>query len=175
MSVLAPEDHSSLQWAWIVSTLQSEMTAGKRIASIKAVEPSLSLWTDFAPAVGVQLMDMREEGYSTSQHKLWSDFIIQVSAQSTKETALANGYSIPNLSDAMLQLKALISDGTGNGVCSILRDPANRTLGGYAAQSTIKGIHYQPEIQMGATAGDEPVIWAHAFIDFTALQFVAIQ
>ena len=175
MAILNPEQASSAQWDFLVSNFKTEQANGKRLTLVKAVSESLSLWTEFIPAVGVQLMDAREEFHATGKHKLYCDFVIQCSTQSTAASASANGFAIPCLDDAMKQLRTIVSDGAGNGICSILRDPANRTLGGSAGTSQIKGIHFQPEIKPGANVNtDDPEIWAHCFVDFTTLQFVTI-
>lgn len=174
MAILNPEQTSSALWDYLVTTFKSEMTTG-RLPTVKAVQESLSLWTEFVPAVGVQLMDVRESDYATGTHLIYCDFVIQISSQSTAVSAAANGYQVPNLDDAMKQTRLILSDGAGNGVASILRDPKNRTLGGAAANSQIKGMHFQPEIKPGANpATDDPEIWAHCFVDFTTVAPVAI-
>jgi len=175
MAVLQPEDLTAQQWTWLVTTLRSEMATG-RITACKDVRESLSLWTEYVPAIGVQLMDVKEDQNSTARHIVLATFAIQVSTQSTQATATANGYEIANLDDAMGQLRALVSDGAGNGVAPILRDPSYRSLGGNAATSRITGIHFQPDVRPGADpATNDPEIWAHAFIDFVTTSPVAIN
>ncbi len=175
MAILNPEQTSSAQWDFLVSTFTAEMAAGKRLSLVKDVRASLSLWSEFVPVVGVQLMDTREDVNATGSHLLYCDFVIQIATQSTQASATAAGYAIPNLDDAMKQARAILADGAGNGVASILRDPANRTLGGSASNSQIKAMHFQPDIRPGANANsNDPEIWTYCFIDFTTLQKIAI-
>lgn len=175
MAILNPEQTSKAQWSWLVSTFRAEMASGKRLTLVNDVRRSLSLWTEYAPVVGVQLMDAIETQRSTKAHILTCKFVIQISAQSTAATASANGYSIPNLDDAMAQVDTILSDGAGNGVASILRDPANRTLGGNAGNSRIIGPHYQADVQPGSDLNSNPEIWAHVFVDFETIQQVSIN
>lgn len=172
---LSPQDQAKQQWDYLVTTLTAEMQPSKRIPTCKDVRHTLSLWTEFVPAIGVQLMDVLEQQHSTQRHIMQCNFVVQVSCQSTPTSATAAGYAKPNLDDAMAQLQALVSDGSGNGVCAILRDPANRTLGGNAGFSRITAVHYQPDVQPGSDINNEPEIWAHAFIDFQTVSQVAIN
>ena len=89
MAILNPEQASSAQWDFLVSNFKTEQANGKRLTLVKAVSESLSLWTEFIPAVGVQLMDAREEFHATGKHKLYCDFVIQCSTQSTAASASA--------------------------------------------------------------------------------------
>lgn len=175
MAVLDPEQLSNAQWDYLVSTFTAEMAVGKRLTAVKDVRTSLSLWTEYIPAVGVALTDSAEAQRDSKQHLLTCTFTIVAGAQSTVATAAANGYSIPNMDDAVKQVRAIVADGAGNGICSILRDPNNRTLGGNAGFSRIGRTQYQQVINPGANvATDDPEIWCYAFIELITQQFVAI-
>lgn len=174
---LSPADLSRAQWDYLVSALNSETQSPGRLQGITYVGKSYQLWTQDPPALGVQFKKFTEEPYATSRHLVKTYFDIILAVKSTDATASVRfGANTPaNLDDAMEILQPYVSDGSGNGLSPVLRDPQYRTLGTTngqpnAARSQILDITYEWEIG----PGEAPEIWAYALITFMAEQYVAI-
>lgn len=172
-TLLTPEDCSAQQWATLVSILRSEMPSPGRLQSLKDVRQSAQLWTAQVPAVGVQLLKTPCTVYGQGRLKMVSHFLIITATVSRQQVDGSN--VIPaNLDDAMAQLQALLSDGAGNGISAVLRDPANFLLGGYAYETMLGGTEFFYDVEPSPTP-DLAQIWAYGHTAYTATQLVATR
>ena len=170
MPNLDPADLSKAQWDYLVTLLNNEKAT--RLSGIQYIGKAYQLWSEVVPSIGVQLKKFTENEYATTRHKVVTTFDIILAVKSTDASAVERfGANTPaNLEDAMAILQPYVSDGSGNGLSPVLRDPQYRTLNGNAVRSQISDISYEWEIG----PGEAPQIWAYALVTFMAEQIVAI-
>jgi hypothetical protein len=156
MAELFPEDLAAQQWANLTALLRTD----PRVSAIKDVRQAEELWTEKGtPAAGVQLDDITYSPYSSTRKWMVCSFRILVACESI-ETTVGSNVVPPNLDDAMKQLQAIISDGVGNGISAVLRDPVNQRLSQTCNHMSLKSVKYVPSIEMG-----EPIrVWAYAYV-----------
>ena len=161
------------QWDALLAAFSSEAVVGKRLDGISYVGRTFDLWTEKAPAIGVQLMSASVGPSASMQRELTTVYAVVVGCQSTDATASANmGANTPaNIEDAMNQVQSFVADGAGNGIIPILCDAANFTLGGYAYEILSGNVKYDWQVM----PGEEAQIWAYAVIMVTAKQKTWIQ
>lgn len=164
MPVLTPADTALAQWTFLHDAILSEQQSG-RLTGLADVRKSLDFWTKLTPVAGVQITDWVTKDYASQRRQLFIDFTIRVAVHS-----VAVGTTPANGDDALAKLWALISDGTGNGFSEVLRDPANRHLGGNADEFNLIRITPQVLVDDGET-GD---VWAEAYITCRSSKVLAI-
>lgn len=179
----SPADTTKAQWDALKAVLVAESQAGGRLtncswtdalgnaqtSSIVDVRRNIvHFFTDMLDPdaydlrtrgiAGVQLLEWGPAEYASTRYKLVTTYQITVGARSVTHT-FGGSDLVANGDDALAQAWSFISDGNGNGISSILRDRANRTLNGSAEILYLgKGT---PRLEVGD--GDTPQIWA--FID----------
>lgn len=158
------------QWTQLVSIMTADMGTGKRLPTVLDVRKSAHLWTGLVPSVGVQLLKVTEDTYTTHTHMARCNFQIVAATQSV-QTVNGSQRTPANLDDAMNQLQAIIDDGAGNGICAILRDKANTTLAGNAIIITIQSVDYSWSVQ----PGDQAEVMAYAIVTLETKQSVTIH
>lgn len=166
---LLPQDLAAQQWSQLITIIQNEMQVGGRLATLQDLRKGWQLWTGKIPAMGVQLTKIREEPAVSRKHLVTTTFQIIVAANST-DVINGDQKTPANLDAAMATLQTLISDGSGNGLAPVLRDPANYFLNGYAMRTSITDIDYLWDVEPGET----PQIWAYASVTYIAKNEVAI-
>lgn len=183
--MLNPADTSKAQWDQIVAILKSEMGSGRlknvawtnaagqaQTSTLGDVRRSLHLYTQ-QPAgtasCGVQLSKYSVVRDASSLRKMTTEFTIQVAVQALSYAVGATTYPA-NGDDALAQAWAFVSDGNGNGISEILRDPNNRTLGNNAMTTILSaGV---PVLSIGD--GETPQIWADIYLTLIAEMQVSI-
>lgn len=168
---MTPSDLTKAQWDQIVAILKSEMSTGRlknvqwtnvagvaQTSTIAVVNRSLHLYTGLLPAIGVQLQKGQVSKYSTAERWLANEFTLQIAVQADAYSATV---SVPaNGDDALTQAWAFISDGTGNGISEIFRDPLNRTLNNTCTQVFVTSV--VPVLSVGE--GNTPQVWADIYV-----------
>lgn len=177
-------DTSRAQWDQIVTILKTEMASGRlkncnwtdvtgaaKTTTLQDVQRSLHLYTDKLPACGVQLKSYSLTPEGAGRRKLTTEFVILLTANATDYTDGSGNTVIANAADAMAHGYALVSDGSGNGICEIFRDQANYTLGGNAGRgSHITNI--QAYAQIAPAEGGNSQVWADYYITLVAESLV---
>jgi hypothetical protein len=187
--LISPEAVAQNQWNQLIAIIESEMNVGPtgpgsgtnplgRLQKLYFCHQSIDMWSGLYPAAAVQLMEAPEFPVATHRHDIHSMFWIRLACASTPATAaayrapFAPGIPVPaNLDDAMSQLKALISDGQGNGMSAVLRDRLNFNLknsqfpNGLAYQTDITNWKYEWELDAGT---DQQTVIAYATCMYTA-------
>lgn len=164
-------DQTLAQWDSIYDIIKTETAVGGRLNGVAWTSPvtnnsgtvtvadvrkGAQLWSKLLPAIGVQADSGEDIIAGGNRHDILSQFRIILCTQSTPQTV--GGESVDaNLDDAMAQLQALLSDGQGNGLTAIFRDPNTYRLNDTTSGSRIKRWEFSSDVGEGAT----PQIFAY--------------
>ena len=161
MPNVAYDDYESKVWTALLACIQAEINIGAsgpgtgtnpngRLQTCADLRKSIHLFTGRLPAIGVQSLGYKSERYSTHHDLLTISFHIIVAANS-----MPNGATPANMDDANANLQPLVSDGLGNGLGPILRDPVNFALAPYVAgisETWLSGLERSWEVKDGQDA-----------------------
>jgi hypothetical protein len=165
----AYDDLESTVWTALYDVLESETNIGAtgpgsgsnptgRLQTCADLRKSIHLWTQRLPAIGVQSLGYEAARYSTQFDILTIRFHIIAAANS-----LPSGAVPANMDASNATLQPLISDGSGNGVGPILRDPENFFLGTPGVIETwLSGVERSWEVESGQT----PQVWSYALFTY---------
>lgn len=182
---MTPADLSTAQWDYIRSVMQTEAASGRLrnvqwtnaagqavTSTLGDVRRSLHLFSQ-QPAgtasAGVMLSSVDIARYAAGRRKMTTEFSILIAVEAVAYTDNSQQWPA-NGDDAIAQAYAFVSDGHGNGLSEILRDPANYTLGGNAETCIVTKVAPILSIGDGAT----PEIWAYLYLTLQAQAIVAV-
>lgn len=141
------------QWEALVALFQAQMGSGGALDGIMNIQQSIQLIPGTLPAIGVQWLDATPTDIGGGKKQVTTTFAIIVGTQSKPTQSGANTQQ-PTLANAFAQMQAFVEDiDTGSGVISILKDPANFTLGGLCNTTEITGLEADWRVQPAAATG----------------------
>lgn len=141
------------QWSALVALFKAETGTGGKLSGITNVQQSIQLIPGSLPAIGVQWLDSTPNDVGGGKKEVISTFAIVIGTQSKPSQSGANTQQA-TLADAFGQMEAFVENiESGTGVITILKNPANFTLGGLCNTTKITGLEADWRVQPAATTG----------------------